>query len=315
MSELYMIIGFLLAAHAVIANDSAQTLGTFISSNSKKTKWYWMWAYTSLILIFTLYYGYFTGDIAHGRLNKIPLPEQFYWYHALAPILLLGLTRFGVPVSTTLLTLSAFSSGLVLEKIIIKSAVGYAVAAVSAYLIWVILSKFINEKDKVPEENKNFWRVFQWISTGLLWYMWLSHDIANIFVYLPRGNSISLLMLTGIIGILVVGLAHLFKTNGGKIQEIVLSKSGTRFIRSACLIDLFYALILWYFKYYNDIPMSTTWVFVGLLTGRELAVYNIFMKDKRIKVIFPILIGDFIKIMVGLALSVALVSGVIYLDS
>jgi hypothetical protein len=196
-----------------------------------------------------------------------------------------------------------------------KSAVGYGVSAISAYLMWTAISKFINEKERVPDKSKNFWRCFQWFSTGLLWYMWLSHDVANIFVYLPRGNDISFLMLTAIIGILIIGLAHLFMTNGGKIQEIVLSKSGTRFIRSACLIDLFYAIILWYFKYYNDIPMSTTWVFVGLLTGRELAVYNIFMKDKRLKVIFPILIGDFMKIMVGLALSVALVSGVIYLDS
>ena len=315
MSEIYMIIGFLFAAYAVIANDSAQTLGTFISSNSKKTKWYWMLIYTSAILIFTMYYGYLTGDIAHGRLDKIPLPQQFYWYHALAPALLLGLTRFGVPVSTTLLTLSAFSSGLILEKIIMKSAVGYGLAAVSSYLIWIALSKFLNEKNKVPEKQKKFWRGFQWFSTGLLWYMWLSHDIANVFVYLPRGDDISLITLTGIIGVLVIGLAHLFITNGGKIQEIVLSKSGTRFIRSACLIDLFYALILWYFKYYNDLPMSTTWVFIGLLTGRELAVYRTFNRDKKINVIFPILVGDFMKIMLGLALSVAIVSVVIYLDS
>ena len=98
-------------------------------------------------------------------------------------------------------------------------------------------------------------------------------------------------------------------------QEIVLSKSGTRFIRSACLIDLFYALVLWYFKIYNDIPMSTTWVFIGLLAGRELAVYRLFNKDKEVKVIFPMLVSDFLKIMLGLALSVAVVSGVIYFDS
>ena len=144
--------------------------------------------------------------------------------------------------------------------------------------------------------------------------MWLSHDIANVFVYLPR-DGVSLQMMLGVIAILVVGLAHLFYNRGGRIQEIVLSKSGTRFIRSACLIDLFYALVLWYFKIYNDIPMSTTWVFVGLLAGRELAVYRIFNKDKEVKVIFPMLVGDFLKIMLGLALSVAVVAGVIYFDS
>lgn len=307
-------IGFLLAAYAVIGNDSAQTLGTFISSNKKKTDWRIMWAFTSVILAATLMWGWSQGDIAFGRLNKIPLPEQFQWYHALAPMLLLGLTRFGVPVSTTLLTLSAFSSGLVLEKIIMKSALGYGVAAVAAYAIWMALTRFFNEKNPVKEEHKRFWTIAQWCSTGFLWHMWLSHDIANIFVYLPR-DGVSLPAMLGIIGILVAGLAHLFYTNGGKIQEIVLSKSGTRFIRSACLIDLFYALVLWYFKIHSEIPMSTTWVFVGLLAGRELAVYRTFNKGKKVKAIFPLLVGDFLKIMLGLALSVAVVSGVIYFDS
>jgi len=314
LSLIFGSVGFLLAALAVIGNDSAQTLGTFISSNSKKVKWYWMWLFASTILASTLLYGWGQGDIAFGRLNKIPLPDQFHWYHALAPMMLLGLTRFGVPVSTTLLTLSAFSSGLVLEQIITKSALGYGVAAVSAYAIWMGLTRIFNERDKVRPEYKRFWTIAQWCSTGFLWHMWLSHDVANIFVYLPR-DGVSLPAILGIIGILVAGLAHLFYTNGGKIQEIVLSKSGTRFIRSACLIDLFYALILWYFKIYNDIPMSTTWVFIGLLAGRELAVYRTFNRDKKIEVIFPMLVKDFLKIMLGLALSVALVSGVIYFDS
>ena len=314
LSVVFGSIGFLLSAYAVIGNDSAQTLGTFISSNNKKVRWYWMWAFASTILAGTLLSGWYAGDIAFGRLDEIPMPNQFYWYHAAAPILLLILTRFGIPVSTTLLALSAFSSGIVLEKIIMKSALGYGVAAISAYGTWTLLSRYLNEREKVKENHKRYWTIAQWASTGFLWYMWLSHDIANVFVYLPR-EGISFSMILGVIGILIIYLGHLFYSKGGKIQEIVLSKSGTRFIRSACLIDLFYALVLWYFKIHNAIPMSTTWVFVGLLAGREMAVYRTFNKNKKIKVIFPMLIGDFLKIMLGLALSVALVSGVIYFDS
>ena len=54
-------------------------------------------------------------------------------------------------------------------------------------------------------------------------------------------------------------------------------------MRSATIIDFTYALILWYFKQYNDIPMSTTWVFVGLLCGRELAIYRHFKSKEGIK--------------------------------
>ncbi|MBT4108909.1 MAG: hypothetical protein HOE34_02130, partial [Pelagibacterales bacterium] len=43
ISLLYAIIGFLLAAYSVVANDSVQTLGTFIASNSQRFKWYYLW--------------------------------------------------------------------------------------------------------------------------------------------------------------------------------------------------------------------------------------------------------------------------------
>ena len=58
LSMVFGTIGFLLAALSVIGNDSAQTLGTFISSNNKKVKWYWMWAFASVILTATLLSGW-----------------------------------------------------------------------------------------------------------------------------------------------------------------------------------------------------------------------------------------------------------------
>ena len=295
-----------MAAYAVIANDSAQTLGTFIASN-KESKWQWQWLTMATVMVATLTYGYMSGDIAHGRLDAIPQPDVFRWYHLAAPALLLVLTRFGVPVSTTILTLSVFSSSFVLEKILLKSAMGYALAAVAAYALWNLLSRFLDEKAPVAEKNKSKWRVAQWVATCFLWHQWLAHDIANVAVFLPRGEALPLWMFVSFMGILVAGLAHLFYNRGGKIQEIVLSKSGTRFMRSATIIDFSYALILWYFKQYNNIPMSTTWVFVGLLCGRELAVYRYFNLRGEVKIVFPMLLADFLKMMVGLALSIVLV--------
>ena len=40
LTLVYTIIGFGLAGWSVIANDSIQTLGTFIASKSKWFKWY-----------------------------------------------------------------------------------------------------------------------------------------------------------------------------------------------------------------------------------------------------------------------------------
>ena len=94
------------------------------------------------------------GDISYGRLTRIPY-QEIQWYHAVAPGILLLLTRVGIPVSTTFLSIvSAFASTIVLEKMLIKSVVGYGIAAVVAYICWIVISKFINEKfDEITSES------------------------------------------------------------------------------------------------------------------------------------------------------------------
>ena len=75
-------------------------------------------------------------------------------------------------------------------------------------------------------------------------------------------------------------------------NKLFLEKHNTRYVRSATLIDLFYWLCLYFFKELNDIPMSTTWVFVGLLAGRELAIAQFSGKVKT-KSVFPLVAKDF----------------------
>ena len=55
---------------------------------------------------------------------------------------------------------------------------------------WIVISKFINEKlDEVSDKWIGFWRNSVWVTSGWLWWVWLSHDVANIAVYLPRQLS------------------------------------------------------------------------------------------------------------------------------
>ena len=306
----WMAAGFLLAAYSVIANDSVQTLGTWIASNNDRVNWKVMWGSASLVLLYTLWYGWYTngGDISYGRLNKIPF-QEIQWYHAAAPGLLLILTRVGVPVSTSFLVLSAFASTFVLEKMLMKSMMGYAVAAVAAYIIWIGVTKLLNESKPVKEEHKKAWRVAQWITKGFLWFTWLSHDMANIAVFLPREIPWDLMVLISIV--FVVGLGCMFREGGGKIQTIVLEKHNTRYVRSATIIDSVYWLILFFFKELNDIPLSTTWVFIGLLCGRELAMATMTGKES-FKKVFPLVGKDFFKMMIGLGASVGVVFGIHY---
>ena len=93
------------------------------------------------------------------------------------------------------LVLSAFASTFVLEKMLMKSMMGYAVAAVAAYVIWIVVSKILDEAKPVKEEHKKYWRIGQWFTTGFLWWTWLSHDMANIAVFLPREIPVDLMLM------------------------------------------------------------------------------------------------------------------------
>ena len=134
--------------------------------------------------------------------------------------------------------------------------------------------------------------------------------MANIAVFLPREIPIDLMI--GISAIFIAGLWYMFREGGGKIQNIVLEKHNTRYVRSATIIDGVYWLILFFFKELNDIPMSTTWVFVGLLCGRELAMATVTGKHK-FKTVFPLITRDFIKMMIGLGASVGVVLTIHYI--
>ena len=313
LTLLYTVVGFGLAGWSVIANDSIQTLGTFIASKSKWFKWYTLASSASLAMIVTLCYGWwaYDGDISFGRLTRIPY-QEIQWYHAVAPGILLLLTRIGIPVSTTFLVLSAFASTIVLEKMLLKSVVGYGLAAVAAYICWIVISKFINEKfDEITAQWKiSFWRNAVWVSSAYLWAAWLAHDVANIAVYLPRQLNISLLVI--VLVYFSILLFYIFYIQGGTIQKVVLDKTGTRYARSATIINTIYAVVLYYFKELNDLPMSTTWVFVGLLCGRELAISTM-NKEYKFKYVFPLIGKDFIKMVFGLSISVGIVLAIHYI--
>ena len=62
-------IGFLLAGYAAVANDSIQTIGTFIASNKDKP-WWALWLFMGGIFLVTVTYSWvnYDGDVSYGRL-------------------------------------------------------------------------------------------------------------------------------------------------------------------------------------------------------------------------------------------------------
>ena len=108
-----MWVGFIFAAYAAIANDSIQTIGTFIASNQDK-KWWVLWLFIGGIFFFTMLFSWVTlgGDVSHGRLTSKGFeiaPTEFHFLQIAAPIFLLILTRLRMPVSTTFILLTSTS--------------------------------------------------------------------------------------------------------------------------------------------------------------------------------------------------------------
>jgi hypothetical protein len=316
MSEIYMVIGFFLSMYACISNDVIQTLGTYLSAN-KKTPFYYMWAFIAIITVVTLLLGWHFngGDISFGRLDRIPITTTFTFEQILPPICVLILTEFGIPVGTAFLILSVFTieNVSVIWLMLLKSFLGYGVAFILAIIIYNIIARpleryfYYTQKRSGNEHISKWWMVAKWGSTAFIWSQWLMQDAANLFVYMPRHATFNVLMF--VIISLVLFLGYVTYNRGGRIQNIVKMKTNVQDPRSATIIDLIYASLLLYFIQMNNIPMSTTWVFMGLLAGREVALYHR-LRFESPKKMYKHIFKDFVKIMIGLVVSTVFVIGI-----
>jgi hypothetical protein len=211
-------------------------------------------------------------------------------------------------VSTTFLLLNVFTykAGTIVS-VMQKSFLGYLLAFFIAIAVWFVLEKFV--KTYLRGKAKPYWYFLQWITSGTLWAVWIMQDAANIAVFLPRQLSVSEFI--GYTGFVFLGLGFLFYLKGDRIQGIVNEKTNVTDVRAATIVDFVYAIILFYFKIISNVPMSTTWVFIGLLGGRELAIAlakSRKLKKRRARLVraYRMARNDVIKATIGLLISLVL---------
>lgn len=303
-----MWVGFAFAGYSAVANDSIQTLGTFIASN-RKARWWILWLYIGGIFIVTMLFGWFRfdGDISWQRLTSKGFdiaPQQFSFLQVAAPLFLLILTRLRMPVSTSILLLSCFAtSSKGIADVLMKSVGGYGVAFIASLVIWGTLGRWM--QNRFTGEPHPAWRVGQFITTGMLWAVWLAQDAANIAVYLPR--TLNAYQAAAFIAFIFFGLGILFFQRGEKIQEVVEEKSAVADVRPAAVIDLVYGLILAWKMTTSTVPMSTTWVFIGLLGGRELALtWSKAIPGRSVRGAIAMMTRDLTSVVIGLVVSLGL---------
>ena len=300
-------VGFCLAAYSAVANDSIQTVGVFIASN-KERPWWLLWLFIGGVFVATAVYGWvsYDGDVSYGRLASkgfSEAPQAFSFLQVAAPVFLLIVTRLRMPVSTTFLLLSCFATtpGGIWD-VLQKSLWGYVVAFATAIVAWAIVGRLMRRVEAGPVHPA--WYPLQWLATGALWSAWITQDAANLAVYLPR--QLDVLEFAAFVGVVVGGLGILFFLRGDRIQRVVDEKSGVEDVRSATVIDFVYAIILFGFKEHSTIPMSTTWVFIGLLAGRELVLSLRGASDRPLRVGLRLAGRDVAYCAAGLVISIAL---------
>ena len=194
------------------------------------------------------------------------------WPYLLPPLVLMLLTRTGIPVSTSFLILTFFKpKGLI--DMTMKSILGYALAFCVAIIVWAISDavarQTLHQQSHYGAGNQDLDRPAVGLD-GLFMGAVAHSGFCNIYVYLPR--ALELYEIVASLLILLSMLAFIFYSKGGNIQKIVKAKTNTTDIRSATIIDFNYGIILLFFKEFSNVPMSTTWVFLGLLAGREIAI-------------------------------------------
>jgi len=290
----------------VVGNDSLQTLGTFLSSNRGRTPLPAQMGFLLALTAVVLGLGWWLNgaDPAWGRLAGFPLPEAIGWIDLLPPLAVLLLTRWGAPVSTSVLLLTAIAPANV-GPMLLRSLTGYGVAFATALLLYGLLLWLLERPlldAEVTGADTPLWLLLQWLSTAWLWSQWLVHDLANIFVLLPRRLDAGQLGLSALV--LGGGLCAPVASGGGPIQELVRDKANTGHLRSATLIDLLFGALLLALARFSPTPLSTTWVFLGLLAGRELGLLLRLHHRPAVEV-WAVLAGDLAKASLALALSLA----------
>ncbi len=313
LSDFYRIAGFLLSMYACVSNDIIQTLGTFLSAN-KKTPFYYLWAFATIVLVLTIGTGWIVndGDMSFGLLTRIPVTEHYTFLYLLPPIILIFLTRWGIPAATTFLVLSIFSISdvSVIWMMLTKSVLGYVLAFITAIIIYNIIGRpveryfYYTQKRSGNEKISRWWMFAKWCSTAFIWSQWLMQDSAKLFIYLPRKATIWELLFVFLCFTVFLGV--LTYKRGGDIQKIVKMKTNVQDPRSATIIDIIYALLLMYFINLNNVPMSTTWVFIGLLAGREIALYQR-LRFESTKKMYKHIVKDLYKVTLGLIVSITVV--------
>ncbi len=293
----------------VMVNNFIQTLGTFNVSNKYAKKWK---IFLYLASIFIAYFVYtwlkYDGNIRKGSLRHIEYKDSFGYSLLLLPILVALFNYFGIPVSIAFLSIPLFISGEIVKAMIAKAFLNYFLAFAISFIFWNILyvefKKILKKKD-----NHKFWMIVEYISIGILWCCWLNTCVSSFMVFLPPKLDLKHLLLLLVIGTIIISIITILRSND-KMEQIIEEKTDVNNIMFSVLFNVLHSVVLVVLKLNSEVPIATSWIFTGLLDGRELGIVtkksNSF-SDQKYKLCLKKIVRDLCFNTIGIIISLLFV--------
>lgn len=259
-----------LVTYNVIFNNAIQTIGLFIASNKNRKPFFSVLFFGTIALLCMLISWYVSkGEVHYHLLDNISYRDEIGLQFLLLPILLAYLTKKQMPVSATFLIIPLFATKDTIATMINKTTVSYFLSLLVSFIIYNFLYRKYRSFLASKDESK-IWIFAEYISTGVLWFGWLCISLCNFVVFVPRQFTIKDIILLTII--IVITIYCIIISKGGKIQKIIDQKSDVKNIKTTVIFNSLFSFMLLSIQIVNNIPMASTWMFLGILAGREIAI-------------------------------------------
>lgn len=298
------------SSYTVIGNNYIQTIGSFIVNNREKPVKNWVFLSLSFVITTLISWSIYKGSIDYSLLKNIEYQKDLDIIIVLVPLLLNIFTKYGIPVSATFLIIPLFGTNNTIHIMITKTITSYFLAFMASFFIWSFIYKhFINIIKNVDNEITKFWNIVEYATTAFVWMAWNILSICVFVVFVDRQFNVFELVIFNLIIILILYI--LISNSGGKIEKIIKEKKGSNNKKTTAIFNLLFAMILLYLQFFSNVPLTTTWVFLGLLAGRELAItyteLGLFSSGRSTKVSLTKIIMDLNKAVVGVVFSLLFV--------
>ena len=232
-----------LVTYNVVFNNSIQTIGLFIASNKNKGIFYNLLFFSSIFVFTVLLSWFLTDREVHYHLLDTINYSRIGLQFLLLPILLSFLTKKQVPLSATFLIIPLFADSSTISSMVNKTTVSYFLSLIGSLIIYKFLyTKYKNLLVDEKSDTGKIWIVAEYVSTGILWFSWLTVSLCNFVIFLPRKFDIIDLILFSIVGIIT--LYCILISNGGEIQKIIDQKSDVKNIKTTVIFNSLFAFAL-----------------------------------------------------------------------